>query len=372
MKNIALRLFALLLGVSALTARAATELRIKDIARIAETEPMELIGYGLVVGLNGTGDKDLTMTKQTLANVLENFLMSVDIKDIKSKNVAAVMVTAKLNPFHHAGDKADITVSSIGDARSLQGGQLLMTPLLDPEGKVYALAQGSLTVGGYNVGVGGPGGAQIIKNTPTSGTIAGGAMLKYGNSIAFHDTGILRLVLRHPDFTTAERTADVINKTFNGIALAKDAGTILVEIPQNTLDSDQVATFIAGLELLPVKPDTKAKIIINERTGTIVMGNDVKIAPAVVAHENLTVSIKSELTASQPTAPFGGGAPIVMEGVTTRVDNPKAKILALEETATVQELANNLNNLGATTSDLIAILEALSQAGALQVEIVTM
>jgi len=350
----------------------ALESRIKDVARIAGLEPVELIGYGVVVGLSGTGDKDLKVTKQTMANLLENFQISIPITDIKSKNSAAVMVTARVPPFHTAGDKIDITVASIGDSSSLQGGVLMMTPLLDPQGGLYALAQGPITVGGYNVGSRGTGGESVSKNVTTVGIIPNGGMLKYGRTGNYYENGIMKLVLLRPDFTTAERVARAINTTMNCGAIAKDAGTISVAIPQNMLDTDQVANFVSKLEILPVKPDMVAKVIVNERTGTIVMGNEVRIAPAVVAHGALIVSIKSTPIVSQPTAPFADGKTVVVPDETTRVQEDKAKIVAIQETTTVQELTQMLSGLGATTSDLISILEALSRLGALQMEMVTM
>lgn len=371
-ESIALLLTAAAVVMAAAPA-SAIESRIKDLARIAGLEPVELIGYGMVIGLNGTGDKDLKVTKQTMANLLENFKMSVPSKDIKSKNVAVVMVTATLPAFHSEGDRVDVHVSSIGDASSLQGGQLLMTPLHDAQGEVYALAQGSITVGGFQAGAGGLGGEIVVKNTPTSGTIARGATLRYGTRGRFHENGMITLVLNHPDFTTAERVASVINTTLNGIALAKDAGTVLVEVPPEAIETDQVAAFVSKLEALTVKPDAVAKVIVNERTGTIVMGNEVRIAPAVVAHGNLIVSVKSTMRISQPEAPFTPGAvTAIEENTTARADEDKARVVAIQDTTTVQELASMLQSMGATTSDLISILEALSRAGALQMEIVTM
>lgn len=366
--RILLQAAATLLAVNCLAQQA----RIKDIARIAGLEPVELVGYGVVIGLNGTGDKDLQMTKQTLANFLENFNLSLNIKDIKSKNAAAVMVTAKAKPFHSEGDRLDIHVSSLGDASSLMGGQLIMTPLLDASGKVYALAQGSITVGGFHAGAGGMGGETLVKNTPTVGMIPGGATLAYGCARRFHENGIITLVLHQADFTTAERTAAAINSSKNGIAVARDAGIVMVEIPAQVLETDQVSSFVAKLEALVVRPDVKAKVIVNERTGTIVMGNEVRIAPAVVAHGNLIVSVKSTVQVSQPEAPFTDGQTVVAEDVATRAEEDKANIVSIGETTTVQELASMLNSLGATTSDLISILEALSRVGALQMELVSM
>lgn len=359
--------------LSAVSNSMALEVRIKDLARIAGLEPVQLIGYGIVIGLNGSGDKDLQLTKQTMANFYQNFQLTIAPTDIKSKNVAAVVVTATAPAFHSAGDHIDVHVSSVGDASSLQGGQLLMTPLMDPDGNLYALAQGSMTVGGYNVGGKGTGGESVSKNISTSGIIPNGAIVKNSRAVTFQENGVVKLILKHPDFTTAERTAMVINKTFNGGgALAKDAGTVLVQIPSSILDTDQIPAFIASLETLTVRPDVVAKVIVNERTGTIVMGNEVRIAPAVVAHGNLIVSIKSTPLISQPGAPMTDGKTVVVPDETTRVQEDKAHVVAIQETTTVQQLVNMLNGMGATTSDLISILEALSNLGALQMELVTM
>lgn len=350
----------------------ALRVRIKDIARIAGPEPVELIGYGLVIGLNGTGDKDLEVTKQTVANFLENFNISLPITDVKSQNSAVVIVTATIPAFHSAGDQVDVMVSSIGDASSLRGGQLLMTQLVAPDGTVYALAQGSVTVGGYHVGGAGLGGATVAKNVPTSGIIPNGGLLRYGRSGELHRNGIMTIVLNQADFTTAERTARAISRYLNCVAIPRDANNIFVQIPENILDMNQVPRFIANIESIMVSPDVKAKIVVNERTGTIVMGGDVRIAPAVIAHGNLTVSVKSTARVSQP-APFSPrGETVVTEDQVVRMDEEEAKILAIDQAITVRDLATMLNTLGASTDDLISILEALSRVGALQMKIVTM
>ena len=355
------------------------EARIKDIARIAGLEEVELVGYGIVSGLAGTGDKDLALTKQTVANLMENFQISISSGDIKSKNVAAVAIIARVPPFHKANDRVDIKVSSLGDASSLEGGILMMTPLLDPNGEVYALAQGSLTVGGFSAGKEGAGGSTVAKNHVTTGIIPGGAVLKSSQSIKFCDNGILRLILRNPDFTTADRMAAAINKDLGGIAVAKDASTVSVNIPQDKLDIGQTAAFISKLERISLSPDIRAKVIVNERTGTIVMGGDVHISEAVVAHGNLTVSIKDKPRISElPETLIVAGAnqtgigPTVTPDVTTKVKEDKANVIVVPNITTVRELSDTLNMMGATPRDLISILEALRELGALQMELVSM
>jgi flagellar P-ring protein FlgI len=349
----------------------ATDARIKDIARIDGLNGMQLVGYGVVVGLGGSGDKDLMLTKRTMANIFQQFQISMPITDIKSKNVAAVMVTAYAPPFHRAGDTLDVQVSSIGDAISLQGGILLMTPMLDPDGKLYALAQGGLVIGGYSAGAGGAGGQTETKNSTTVGIVPGGAILREAAAADFLENGSLRLLLAHPDFTTASRMAAAINVRFEGSAIARDAGTVVVRVPGETLDIGQTATFLADLEVITLKPDVQSKVIVNERTGTIVMGGDVHIGAAIVAHGNLTVSIGSTLSTYMPNS-FTTAKPVTTEQVTTEAKEDKAKVMLIPDTTTVRELADVLNEMGTTPRDLISILEALHRLGALQMELTSL
>lgn len=371
MKRISTWSLTVLILLAQALACPAIEARIKDIARLAGLEGVDLIGYGVVIGLSGTGDKDLTLTKQTIANLMEQFNITINITDIKSKNVATVMVTAHAPAFHQEGDRIMVQVSSMGDAGSLEGGVLLMTPLLDPEGQLYALAQGPLTVGGFSVGAAGAGGETVSKNITTVGTIPEGALLRKGQNNDFYRNGVLQVVLRQADFTTATRVATAINNKFEGSAVARDAGNIMVRIPQETMEFGQAAAFVSALESIAVTPDTTAKIMINERTGTIVMGADVHIGQAVVAHGNLTVNITSRLTAYMPE-PFTDAKPVVLPETTAAAREDKAKIMLMPGTTTVQELADVLNQLGATPRDLVSILQALQQAGALQMQVVTM
>ena len=364
---------ALALALFAPFAPAArgVEARIKDIARIDGLTGVQLIGYGIVVGLSGTGDKDLMMTKQTMANLFQQFQINLSSGEIKSKNVAAVMVTAHAPPFHRPGDHLDVQVSSIGDATSLEGGILLMTPLLDPEGDLYALAQGGLTLGGYSAGVAGPGGQTETKNYTTVGLVPAGAVLRKEQPDAFIQNGSFKLALLHADFTTATRVASAINAAHEGSATAPDAGSVLVRVPPEVLDIGQTASFVAKIEALTVSPDAQALIIVNERTGTIVMGGDVHIGEAIVAHGNLTVSVGSTLTAYMPNS-FTEADPIVTEKISTETKEEKAKVFLVPETVTVQELADSLNQMGSTPRDLISILEALHRLGAIQMEMITL
>lgn len=367
-------LLLLLLPVAYLPAE---QVRIKDMVRIAGLERMDLIGYGVVVGLAGTGDKDITLSRQTMANLLKNFNLTLGISDIKSKNVAAVMVTASARPFHKEGDRIDITLSSLGDAESLEGGVLLMTPLLDPNGELYALAQGAVTVGGFSAGRDTRGGETVKKGITTTATIPECALLRKSQNVTFLQDGMLQLALRQPDFTTARRIAEAINASAGSAAVAKDAGLVTVYLPQKQTDLNQIAQFISTVEQLTVEPDAQAKIIVNERTGTIVMGAHVKIAEAIIAHGNLTVTIKETLSASQPSNLILGQAQPGIRSLetpnsSTTVKEEPARVMLMPQTTTVQQLADAVNRMGATPRDLISILQALRRMGALQVEIEAM
>jgi flagellar P-ring protein precursor FlgI len=346
--------------------------RIKDVVQIAGLNDMELIGYGIVVGLAGSGDRDLTMTQQTMVNLLEQFQVTVSQDDMEGKNVAAVMVTARISSFHHAGDRVDVNVHSIGDASSLFGGTLLMTPLLAPDGRVYALAQGSLAVGGFSAGMDMPGGQQVTRNAPTSARVPGGASLRYDDERPLAQDGLITLSLRHPDFTTASRVATALNEVWPGVAGTRDSATVRVQVPDTVMAQGRVADFLAEIESLRVSTDFQSKLLLSERTGTIVMGGNVHIHPAVIAHGNLTVSIKSSLGVSQPSAPFTQGQTVVVEDQESVVDDEEARIMLVPEVVTVQKLADVLNQMGGTPQDLISILQALRRLGAIQVEIETM
>lgn len=351
--------------------QGAITARIKDIARIQGVDNVELVGFGIVVGLNGSGDKDIELTKHTMANLLENFNIHIPSDDIKSKNVAAVMVTALAPPYHRQGDRIPVQVSTMGDANSLEAGNLLMTPLVAPNGEVYALAQGSLTVAGYSGGVGGPGGQQQSVNYTSVGYIPNGAVLRFDQDADFIREGVLHLSLNHADFTTANRMADAINRIYEGAASARSAGSVVVRVPQDVIEIGQSARFVAGLESLRVEPDSQSLVVINERTGTIVMGGNVHIGEAVVAHGNLTVRITSNLAAYMPE-PFTAADVVRIEEYRAQVHEEDAKIMLLPGTTTVQELAALLNEVGTTPRDIIAILEALKVLGALQMEVRTM
>lgn len=342
--------------------------RVKDIAVVAGVSDNQLVGYGIVVGINGDGDKNPVYTLQAIANLMQRYGINVPASTLSSKNVAAVMVTAEIPSFKRIGTRIDVTVASMGDAKTLQGGVLIQTPLLGADGKTYAVAQGALTIGGISAGTEGPGGASVQKNHPTVGQIVGGAQV-----VSDIPTEIVRdqhvdLLLREPDFTSAARLAAVINDVFTDSAQAIDATTVRVRVPDGAefLPVD----FIARLEAIEVDPDVPARIVINERTGTIVATSQIRIASCAVAHGSLTITVANTLTASQP-APFANaGRTVVTPSTETNVREEKSFLVALPEMPTVERVAAALNSLGVTPRDAMAIFQAMKQAGALHAELV--
>lgn len=361
--------------------------RIKDIASIKGIRPNQLIGYGLVVGLNGSGDKGGTsFTIQGLVNMLEQFGVHVSAGQVKVKNVAAVMVNATLPPFARTGKRIDVLVSSIGDASSLQGGTLLLTPLKGVDGKIYALAQGAISIGGFSVGGAAGGGA--VKNHPTVGRISGGGTVEKEVPLSLNDKRELTVLLNEPDFVTSRRVAEAINTRFGrGIAEALDSGTLKVAIPDES--RGEVVKIVAELEKIQVQPDRVAKVIVNERTGTVVIGENVRMSSVAIAHGNLTIQVKEKMNVSQPRpfapAPPGGAAGPVRteEGVVvapggSTIVTPESDVTVQEEAAelvivprvgTLQKLVRALNAIGVTPRDLITILQTMKAAGALQAEL---
>ncbi|SFM47215.1 flagellar basal body P-ring protein FlgI [Thermodesulforhabdus norvegica] len=360
------RLLSLILVTAFLVmAELSSGARIKDIAYFVGNRPNLLIGYGLVVGLNGTGDKDKTeFTVSTLANLLDNMGINVDPEQVKVKNVAAVMVTARLPAFARVGSKIDVQVSSIGDAKSLAGGTLLMTPLQGPDGEIYAVAQGPVTIGGFAAG---GAAAQVQQNHPTVGYIANGAIVEKEVPVDYSGLNRLDLIIRDPDFTTAYHISEAINVVFgNGTASPKDAGTVTVSIPPKW--ASNIVGFISKVESLEVIPDYIAKVVINERTGTIVMGENVRISPVAVAHGNLTVSITERPYVSQPL-PFAPGETVVVPRTEVEVKEEKAHLAVVGGGVTIGQVVEGLNALGATPRDLINILQAIKAAGALHADL---
>jgi flagellar P-ring protein precursor FlgI len=343
----------------------AGEVRVKDVARIQGVRENELLGYGLVIGLNGSGDKAGTIfTVQSIASMLQRMGVQVPRERVGVRNVAAVVVTAKLPPFGKAGASVDVIVSSLGDATSLQGGMLLLTPLQAADGKVYAVAQGPISIGGFSVEAGGTG-EKVQKNHPTAGRIPNGATIEREVPMAVVQNRTLAISLSHPDFTTAGRLAEAIDRSLGaGRARAEDAATVRVAVEPG----QDLVGLIAKLEHVRLTPDRVAKVVINERTGTIIIGSDVRISTVAIAHANLSIQIKSEFQVSQPNA-FAGGRTAVTPKTDVSIQEEKRKLTLVEEGASIGDLVQAMNALGVTGRDLISILQAIKQAGALQAEL---
>ena len=339
--------------------------RIKDVANIKGVRNNQLVGYGLVVGLDGTGDgKKSKFTIQSMVSMLEQMGISVSEKDVALSNVAAVMVTADLPPFARSGSRIDALVSSIGDASNLQGGTLLLTPLKAVNGKVYAVVQGPVVTGGFSAS--GAGGS-VQKNFPTVGRILNGATVEKELDYNFNAKRSLTLSLNQPDFTTATRVAKVINSQFyDNIARTPDAGTVEVQVPERYYGN--IVGLVALLERLDVTPDTLAKVVINERTGTVVIGENVRISPLAIAHGNLSIVIRESPNVSQPL-PFSQGQTVVTPDTNISIEEGQNRLMMLEPGVSIRDLVKALNALGVTPRDLVAIFQAIKAAGALQAEL---
>ena len=343
--------------------------RIKDIADIEGVRSNQLIGYGLVVGLNGTGDsKSTEFTLQSLSNMMERMGMRIDRNKIKVDNVAAVMVTSTLPPFAKVGTTIDVLVSSIGDADSIVGGTLLMTPLNAPDGNVYAVAQGALAVGALSFG---GKAAKVQKNHPTVGRIPGGALIEKEVMFELPKGDTLHYRLRDPDFTTVSRIAAAVNRYFGQtIAHPVDSASIDIDIANNYTGA--LIEFIAQVEHIEVVPDMAARIIVNERTGTIVMGDNVRLSTVAVSHGNLNLIVSESASVSQP-GPFarrGNTVKVAQTDVAAKED--KGNLIVLPMGVSIGDVARALNAIGATPRDLIAIFQAIKAAGALHAELVVL
>ncbi|HNT43007.1 MAG TPA: flagellar basal body P-ring protein FlgI [Syntrophorhabdaceae bacterium] len=338
--------------------------RIKEMGYINGARTNQLIGYGLVIGLAGTGDKSNTIfTNQSLANMLETMGIRVDPKTTKVNNVAAVMVTCNLPPFARIGSKVDVTVSSIGDAKSIEGGVLVTTPLKGVDGQVYAMAQGSTVVGGF---LASGQGASVQKNHPTVGRIVNGATIEREVISEDYKGSQVMIALKMPDFTNARRIADRINETFGGAAHAKDAGTVNVTIPP-TMRNNPVQ-FLSVVENLDIKTDMQAKIVVDEKTGTVVIGENVRVSTVVISHGNISVQIKEDARVSQPM-PFGQGQTVVTPDTQIKVREDRGKFYLLEAGISIRELVNALNATGISTRDVITILQTIKASGALHADL---
>lgn len=362
-KRIALLVaFLTILSLGALPARAA---RLKDLADFVGVRSNPLIGYGLVVGLNKTGDgNSMRSTTMSILNMLNSVGVKVDQRDIKSGNVAAVMVTAQLPPFVRQGQKLDVTVSSIGDAKSLQGGTLMMCPLKAPDGLIYAVAQGPVSIGGFSAGGGND---TVTKNHPTAGAIPSGALVEREVQLDINNQDTLTIALETPDFSTAARAASSINTELSGTgARAMDSRTIEVQVPEGY--KKNVAGLIARIESVDVQTEMPAKVVVNERTGTVVIGSDVRISPVAIAHGNIHIKIASTPSVSQP-APLSGGQTAVTQQKSVVVAEDAGQLFSLPYQTSIGDLVTALNAIGVTPRDLVAILQAIKSAGALQAQL---
>lgn len=338
--------------------------RIKEMGYINGARSNQLIGYGLVTGLSGTGDKSNTIfTNQSLANMLETMGIRVDPKSTKVNNVAAVMVTCNLPPFARIGSKVDVTVSSIGDAKSIEGGVLVATPLKGADGQVYAMAQGPMVVGGF---LASGQGASVQKNHPTVGRIVNGATVEREVISEEYKGSEIMIALKMPDFTNARRIADRINETFGGAAHAKDAGTVNVTIPLNMRNNP--VQFLSVVENLDIKTDMQAKIVVDEKTGTVVIGENVRVSTVVISHGNISVQVKEDARVSQPM-PFGQGQTVVTPDTQIKVREDRGKFYLLEAGISIRELVNALNATGISTRDVITILQTIKASGALHADL---
>jgi flagellar P-ring protein precursor FlgI len=358
----------LVLLLSAL-ATSASAARLKDIASIEGVRANQLWGYGIVAGLNGTGDSQQAIfTVQSILNMLrrQGLTLNVNPRQLQIKNVAAVSVTALLPAFARQGSRIDVQASSLGDAKSLQGGTLLLTPLVGPDGQIYAVAQGPVSLGGgFSTRAAG---ASATKSHPTVAMISGGALVEREVAVALGERGVLMVALHRPDFTTAGRASAAVNDALGrSAARPLDAGTIAVELEGTTnAEAVAVATRVEGVE---VAPDTAARVVLNERTGTVIMGNEVRVRPVAIAHGSLNVTVKTDFGVSQP-APFSDGQTVVVPDSTINVQEGKENnLMLLRSGVNLGQLVAGLNALGVTPQDLIAILEAIKTSGALEAEL---
>lgn len=359
--SFALRVFLLLFAFTAQSAR------IKDVTAVEGGRDNQLVGYGLVVGLASKGDSKLSYTVQSIANSLQRFGINVPANTIKSDNVAAVMITADIPAFAKPGSRIDVTVSAIGDAKTIQGGILLQTPLLGADDMVYAVAQGAVAVGGFLGGEGGAGGATVQKNHPTVGAISGGALVEREIAANIVRDKSIELLLLNPDFASAARMAEAINVVFSGTAIAKNNTSVNVCVPEEYRGYE--VNFVASLGAIEVVPDNIARVVINERTGTIIATANVRISTVAVSHGSLTINIASSLGVSQPNA-FSKGETAVVQGTETTATEQKGGFSIVDELPTIQQVAAAMNALGITTRDMMAIFQSMKKAGALQADLI--
>ncbi|MGH1576164.1 flagellar basal body P-ring protein FlgI [Planktotalea sp.] len=361
-------LVALLLSISLVSQAQANRIRIKDLVSFDGVRGNDLVGYGLVVGLNGTGDgiRNAPFTEEIMSNILERLGVNITGEQFRPKNVAAVFVTAELPPFARAGGSIDVTVSAIGDAKSLLGGTLIMTPLNAADGQIYAVAQGTIIAGGAAAE---GDGAAVIQGVPTSGAIPAGARVEREVDFDFGGLKTLRMALREPDFTTAKRVESAVNRTFGRrVAEMIDSGTVTIDIERTRAKSPAHA--ISRLENVLVKPQRKAKVVVDQRSGTIVMGEDVRISRVAISQGNLTIRIQEKPIAVQPN-PFAQGETVVVPRTEVDIEEDEGVGMAeLRGGTSLSEVVSGLNALGVAPRDMIDILKSIKAAGALHAEFV--
>ncbi len=347
---------------------ASPMVRVKDLTQVEGVRSNPLIGYGLVVGLQGTGDgTQAKFTFQSIANLLNRSGVSIDPSTIRVRNVASVMVTAELPPFSRQGQTLDVQVSSLGDAKSLQGGTLLMTPMYGPNGEIYAVAQGSVSIGGAFLG--GGAGNTVQKNHPTAGRIPAGATVERQVPMNLAGTDSFRILLDEPDFETARRIADAVNQAF-GETVARAEDPVSVQLtPPESFQGNPVE-LLARVQAVAVRPDNIARVVINEKTGTVVMGADVKISAVALAHGNLQIEIATRQFASQPAPLSEKGETKVLDDVDLYAAEGPSHVLALKDGVSVGDVVSSLNALGVSPRDMIAIFQAMKAAGALYADLV--
>ncbi len=361
MKKYLLIIFIVLLTVN-LNAQ-----RIKDIAYFKGVNSEQLIGYGLVVGLAGSGDSHRSsFTVQSVTSMLKRFGITVPETNLRTRNVAAVMVTARVNNLLKPGSSFDVVVSSMGDATSLMGGTLLLTPLSGKDGNVYGMSQGPVSIGGYDINTNS--GGRVAKNHALSGRIPGGGLMENKMNGGVNTQNGVSIVLQQPDFTTANNVASAISNVFgDGVAKASDASEITVTVPAE--QQENLTAFLSELEKIEVERDVAAKVVLNEKTGTVVAGTNVRILPASISHGNLNISIKAFPIISQPSA-FSNGETVVYNNRVPKVEQENKSTVSIEGASNVQEVAAALNSLKVSPRDIIAIFQALKEAGSLSAELV--
>lgn len=360
-----------ILAVGFFTPASAATTRIKDIVDIEGVRDNVLIGYGLVVGLNGTGDKlnNSPFTEQSLIAMLERMGVNVRGQNLNTGNVAAVMVTATMPPFQTQGSRIDVTVSTLGDAKNLQGGTLLVTPLMGADGEVYGVAQGPVAISGFSAS---GEGQTVTQNTPTRGRISSGATIEREIKFDLNDLPQIRLALKNPDFTTARRIARAING-FTSANMATASNDATITLKKSAGYPGSLVDLITDIEQLPVEPDQVARVVIDENSGTIVMGSDVRVSTVAIAQGNLTIKVTETPQVSQPNPFAEQGETVVVPRTDISVNTGKdTKLAILESSVTLQDLVTGLNKLGVGPRDIITILQAIKAAGALQAEITTM